>query len=260
MKLSIITINKNNLRGLTKTVESVLAQTSCDYEHIVIDGDSTDGSKEFLENNSNIHNWISEPDTGIYNAMNKGIIHAHGEYILFLNSGDTFTNIHVLKKILPDLNGIDIISGYVIEENSNTKIIPPEEFTLRHYINKNIPHQAEFIKAVLFKEISMYSEDLLILSDYEFNIQCLLNNRSFKYINIPIALVEPGGISRTSEQILKKEQELIWSRNIPKTILDDYLFFFASNKKDYPQTNCINNHSLVQTTIKTIHRLFSRFK
>ena len=88
-KLSIITINYNNLEGLKRTVESVINQTSKEFEYIVIDGGSNDGSGAYIESKSeHIDYWVSEPDKGIYNAMNKGIAKASGEYLLFLNSGD----------------------------------------------------------------------------------------------------------------------------------------------------------------------------
>ncbi|MDR2910496.1 MAG: glycosyltransferase [Bacteroidales bacterium] len=93
MKLSIITINLNNVAGLQKTIESVVKQTFTDYEYIVIDGGSTDGSADIIKQHANkITYWVSEPDKGIYNAMNKGIRVAKGEYCLFLNSGDWLIN------------------------------------------------------------------------------------------------------------------------------------------------------------------------
>lgn len=89
MKLSIITINYNNREGLRKTIESVVAQTTREFEYIVIDGGSTDGSVDVIKEFSDyIDYWVSEPDKGIYNAMNKGVKVAHGDYCQFLNSGD----------------------------------------------------------------------------------------------------------------------------------------------------------------------------
>ena len=97
-KLSIITVNLNNREGLRKTAESVVSQTYKDYEWIVIDGGSTDGSKELIEQYAeHISYWVSEPDKGIYNAMNKGIRQAHGEYFLFLNSGDSLCDDDIVE-------------------------------------------------------------------------------------------------------------------------------------------------------------------
>ena len=86
--LSIITVNRNNLAGLTRTIESVLGQTDRDFEYLVIDGASSDGSRELLEQTPGIDYWVSEPDAGIYEAMNKGLARASGEYLQFINSGD----------------------------------------------------------------------------------------------------------------------------------------------------------------------------
>ena len=111
--LSIITINLNNREGLRKTIESVVNQTFQDFEFIVIDGASTDGSVEVIQDYPRINYWISEPDTGIYNAMNKGIAKATGEYCLFLNSGDTLFQINTLTGILQSNPKGDIIFGNV---------------------------------------------------------------------------------------------------------------------------------------------------
>jgi len=98
--LSIITVNLNNEVGLSKTIESVQNQTYRDYEYIIIDGGSIDGSLNILNEYSQIFtHWVSEPDSGIYDAMNKGIKFAKGEWIIFMNSGDFFANKNVLENI-----------------------------------------------------------------------------------------------------------------------------------------------------------------
>lgn len=113
MRLSIITINYNNIVGLESTVNSVLNQTSKDFEYIVIDGNSSDGSADYLnKEEGNFSYWVSEPDTGIYNAMNKGLKRANGEYLLFLNSGDTLVHEDVLKQVIQSFNSnFDIYYG-----------------------------------------------------------------------------------------------------------------------------------------------------
>ena len=117
MKLSIVTINYNNLSGLQKTIDSVLQQSFKDYEWIIIDGGSTDGGKELLEKNQNhFAYWCSEPDKGIYNAINKGLSHATGDYIQFLNSGDWLYDSTILEKVFTQ----------ILKENYIQLIISPK--------------------------------------------------------------------------------------------------------------------------------------
>jgi glycosyltransferase involved in cell wall biosynthesis len=105
VKLSIITINKDNARGLEKTIQSVMGQTYNDFEYIVIDGASSDDSVDIIKRYADrMTYWVSEPDTGIYNAMNKGIRKAQGEYCLFLNSGDVLINSNSLKDAFEEIS------------------------------------------------------------------------------------------------------------------------------------------------------------
>ena len=111
MKYSIITINYNNADGLRRTIESVVSQTYADYEYLIIDGGSTDGSVNAIkEYEDKISYWVSEKDGGIYNAMNKGVKVAHGEYLIFMNSGDVFYNDRVIERIESSQRTDDIIS------------------------------------------------------------------------------------------------------------------------------------------------------
>ena len=122
MKLSIITVNYNNRDGLQKTIDSVICQTFKDYEWIIIDGGSTDGSRELIEQyQDHFAYWCSEPDKGVYNAMNKGIAKAKGEYVNFMNSGDCFADANVLERLFADGYDEDIIAGLV--QLSNGKIL-----------------------------------------------------------------------------------------------------------------------------------------
>ena len=124
IKISIITINFNNCKGLVQTLDSVAQQTYNNYEHIIIDGASTDGSKSIIEQyknkNPHVTYWVSEKDEGIYNAMNKGITHAQGQYLLFLNSGD-YIEPNILEQAATSLTGTDIIYGnlYFISESGH---------------------------------------------------------------------------------------------------------------------------------------------
>jgi glycosyltransferase involved in cell wall biosynthesis len=130
IKLSIITINYNNAAGLKNTLDSVAKQTYTEFEHIIVDGASTDGSVNeiIVYSQSSIANrhkitWISEPDTGIYNAMNKGVRMAQGEYTLMLNSGDYLEDNRVIENIIPLLDGTDIIQGNVISIINDVEVV-----------------------------------------------------------------------------------------------------------------------------------------
>ena len=146
MRYSIITINYNNKGGLEKTINSVLGQSFHNYEYIIIDGGSTDGSVEIIKKYaSQIDYWVSESDNGVYNAMNKGIGKASGEYLNFMNSGDTFHSSSALETI-SDLHSDDdiIIGGYYETEKGVSHTIPPHDVTLLTLLKYTINHQATF--------------------------------------------------------------------------------------------------------------------
>ncbi|WP_083993885.1 glycosyltransferase [Gelidibacter algens] len=148
MKISIITINYNNLDGLKKTMTSVLEQTYANVEYIIIDGGSTDGSKRYIEScQQDLAYWVSESDRGIYNAMNKGIAQATGEYLLFLNSGDWLAGVKVLDLISKNLGNCGILYGNLIKvyANGSEKVDKgPEssQLTLFHFFVRH--HQSSF--------------------------------------------------------------------------------------------------------------------
>lgn len=211
-KLSIITINYDNLLGLQKTVFSVVNQTYKDFEYIVIDGGSLDGSEEFLKNqSSNIDYWISEPDKGVYNAMNKGIQKAKGEYLLFLNSGDHFSSSDVLKENCNYLKDYDLVSFDLELVGDHRKRIFSSPYNLRFYdLYKNtLPHPATFIKKELFEKIGLYDEKLKIVSDWKFFIIALFkHNCSYLKIKKTIAVFYLDGISSIADFSLEREQVL----------------------------------------------------
>ena len=164
MKFSIITINYNNREGLSRTIESVVYQISTDYEFIIIDGGSTDGSVDVIkENKKRITYWISEKDNGVYHAMNKGIAQAHGDYCVFMNSGDCFHSPDVLDTIKKHQG--DIICGKVLKGNAKSPSGPRKStITLVDLMRGSLPHQAMFIKRELLLK-HPYEENYRILSD-----------------------------------------------------------------------------------------------
>ena len=247
--LTIITINFNNAEGLRKTIASVAAQSFKGIEYIVIDGGSTDGSKAVIEEyNSSLSYWVSEKDSGIYNAMNKGITKASGEYILFLNSGDHLKSSQTISNC--SLAGMqeNIVYGN-LEFNNNVKVYPDQlDFTF--FFRDSIPHPASFIRSALFESVGLYNEQHKIVSDWEFFLKAVIEKQcSYRHINETVAVYDTGGISANPafEQLHTKERV---------EVLIPYM------EKHYPElltsyTKTENELNLYKNS--RIHRLMKQF-
>ena len=238
MKISIITVNLNNKAGLEKTIKSISDQTLKDYELIVIDGGSTDGSLDIIHRcEKNISHWISEKDYGIYHAMNKGILFARGEYCFFLNSGDYIVN----NTLFEDLSNLDlhsdIISGNVLKIRRNGKyrtIIPHDKPTLHKLCIHSLPHQATLIKRILFNEIGIYNESYRIVSDFDFFLRAIVvSGKTYQKVDINFSYFNLNGISSNPAYFsLAKEESLLCIRsNFPEMADDliEYRYFYVSN-------------------------------
>jgi len=274
MKLSIITINYNNAEGLRKTLASVASQTYADFEHIIVDGGSTDGSIEIIEahasdvarnasssvpmggdgdfvavssqdstpaNGAQLlaeqdttspqatppHKvtWISEPDTGIYNAMNKGIRMANGDYLLFLNSGDVFANTDVVQQFYDTPITVDIATG--IEQESNGRLIYPkqeDELSYSYFYDDTLMHQSSFIRREAFDKYGMYQESYKIVSDWAWFFKAIIvYNASYQPLNFVVAIFDGEGISNSHEnlQLHNEEREKVRQAILPR-ICSDY--------------------------------------
>lgn len=220
MKLSVITINYNNCDGLRKTIESVVNQTWRNFEYIIIDGGSTDGSldviKEFADQ---IDYWVSEPDKGIYNALNKGVEKAQGEYCNFMNSGDCFYSLDVLEKVFSGNPIADIICGNTQLDYLKT---PPKEISLDFLFNSSICHQCAFIRTSLMKKYG-YDEKYKIVADRKFFLQALLfDNCSYLPINVDVVKYDITGFSAENPVLSKLEYDRVLEELIPERIRIDY--------------------------------------
>ncbi|XCF07738.1 glycosyltransferase family 2 protein [Tamlana crocina] len=218
-KISIITVNYNNLDGLQKTVESVKEQTYQKFEYIVIDGGSTDGSAEYIENNKAVFDyWVSETDTGVYHAMNKGIKAANGEYLLFLNSGDHFYDSKALGKAFDYLGFYDFIycNQQVVGLNKKYTKNYPKRLSFSYFLVDNIPHQATFIKRSLLEEYNGFDEDLMIVSDWKLFLHAICrDNRTYKYLDVNLTTFYLGGMSSLLEnkKLMEREKNEILQSN-----------------------------------------------
>ena len=222
MRYSIITINYNNKDGLIRTISSVLCLSNKDYEFIIIDGGSTDGSVDIIKQHiKDITFWLSEKDNGVYHAMNKGVAQAHGEYLIFMNSGDCFHSSEALSSITEYQE--DIICGKVIKGDSakpsgHNKLT----ITLVDLMRGSLPHQAMFIKRELLVK-HPYDENYKILSDWKFCIEAIVfDNCSFHNVDDIIADYDTSGISTNSNGLLPKEREQILQEMFPPRIISDY--------------------------------------
>jgi glycosyltransferase involved in cell wall biosynthesis len=204
MLLSIITINKNNLHGLKLTLQSVkkLISNIDNIEHIIIDGNSCDGSIDEINlyrKGLNNVSFISENDNGIYDAMNKGIRHASGQHLIFINSGDyllDFNLIDLIKNLNYDIVYCNLSYGSYVYK-------PEENLSLFHFIYGGImAHPASFIRRDLFFKFGFYKEDFKIISDWIFFLNAvIINNCTIKYININITVFDQTGISSNQNGI-----------------------------------------------------------
>ena len=287
MKLSIITINYNNAEGLRKTLASVASQTFRDFEHIIVDGGSTDESVAIIEayasdvarkassgvptggdgesvvvcsQDSTPANgaqplamqdttsptatqphkviWISEKDRGIYDAQNKGIRLAHGEYCYFLNAGDTFCKNDVLERMFSPNSLISssphIIYGNELELAYTDKgpkvrarakgVENPSFVDLYHSCMK---HQASFIKLELFERYGVYDDTMRMDADWDWFLRVIgFNDIKLEYRNIDIAYFETNGYSYTHPEVERQETEIILNRYMPSKLMQqDYVLF-----------------------------------
>ncbi|MBO5243312.1 MAG: glycosyltransferase [Muribaculaceae bacterium] len=213
-KISVITVSLNNAAGLKKTIDSVKVQTVRHIiEHIVIDGASSDDTPQLLRSyNSILDYWVSEKDSGIYNAMNKGILKSSGEYLLFLNSGDYLCSDTVIEHSLPYLNGATFCY-------SNLRVLSPEGIELSPWVypetldavymkNGALPHPATFIHRSAFNSY-LYSEQYKIASDWEFFYRKIVfENASYCKLPVPVSFFVLNGISSNRDVALREQFQI----------------------------------------------------
>ncbi len=236
MKLSIITINYNNAEGLRKTMESVLAQTYTEIEYIIVDGASTDGSVDVIRELATrpTIKWVSEKDKGIYNAMNKGIRMATGEYIEILNSGDILFDANVTQRMIEHLdqinsqneNPIGILYGNMIKVNAQGKVVGKSgytEYSLRQFYSSTLNHDCAYIRRDLFEEYGLYDEQLKIVSDWKWYLQAIgLGKVKPEYVDIDVTIFDDGGISETNLTLRNAERRKVLEEVLPPAVLWDY--------------------------------------
>jgi glycosyltransferase involved in cell wall biosynthesis len=219
---SIITINYNDCVGLQRTLDSVVNQSYQDFEYIVIDGGSDDGSKDLLDlYNDKIDYCISEKDTGVYNAMNKGLVKATGQYVLFLNSGDELYSLSVLEDNYRKIHTEDLVYFNLLQafENNTNEHEFPSELNFNTFLKGTIGHPTTFIKRSLFNKIGLYDETLKIVADWKFFILAVVKyDCSYKKIAATLSKFYMDGMSTTNVKETDRERSIVLNEHF-----SDYL-------------------------------------
>lgn len=265
-KISVITVAYNAARVIEKTIQSVINQTYSNIEYIIIDGGSRDGTLDIIKKyEDRISYWISEPDKGIYEAMNKGIIRATGDWINFINSGDSLVNKEVIDQFigLHDTNA-DIIYGDTMNSIEEMDISYIQKPALIESIESKMVfgHPSSFVKAKLMKD-ALFDTTFRSSADYNFFLHCYRSNRIFQYIPITVAVFDyDTGISsnfkinrhekarihgvehKFSWKVQYAVEYIIWKfrywikKNLPRNIVKKYyLRKFDKYKNIIPEGN-----------------------
>jgi len=241
LKVSIITVCYNSAKTIKETIDSVVNQSYKDIEYIVIDGASKDGTIDIVSSYSDkVSKFISEPDNGIYNAMNKGIKIATGDIVGILNSDDFFNNNEVVQRIVDEFNNNNIDAIY-----GDIQFVKPDNLdkVVRYYSSKNFnpqkfkygfmpAHPSFYVKRVFFERIGYYKEDYKIAADYELLVRFLYQHQlTCKYIPIPFVAMRTGGVSnRTFKSYYTLNKEIIRAcreNGIKTNIINIYSKYFV---------------------------------
>lgn len=264
MKLSVVTVNYNDRNGLLSTIKSVVGQSFKEYEYIIIDGGSTDGSVEVIQQNEEyITYWISEPDSGIYNAMNKAIEVASGDYCIFMNSGDCFYTSDVVENILPFLDGTDILYGNTHYTDGKIRYSKDEPDLFSFFYVSCWCHQSTFIKTSLLKKY-LYDDSLRIVADWKFLLQTVIkDNCSFKAIDQNVSLYDSTGISSTNKELYEKERTVVLNEMFTHREIEDYhrlVYGYTWDEKLYAEMKHSKYHGLLYTANVMLIKLLCVFK
>lgn len=238
MKFSVITVCKNSEKTIENAVNCVISQSFKDFEYIIIDGNSDDNTMKLIDKYRNkITEVISEPDSGLYDAMNKGIKAASGDYLFFLNSDDTFLHDNILELLAEQINNstetAELIYGDIAVLNKKTGKLSIQKHNKfnKIYLMKNTPCQpGTFYKREVFEKYGDFDTNYKIVSDHEWFLRVFLkhglyeNLSRIKYIGFPITVFNTGGLSTDKS----REAKLSAERN---DMLDKY--FTKKERKSY---------------------------
>jgi putative colanic acid biosynthesis glycosyltransferase len=208
---SIVTVVLNDREGLLESASSVQSQSCTNYEWLIIDGDSSDGTRELSRELANKRcRFLSEKDKGIYDAMNKGVLLARGTYLIFMNGGDTFADRDVLAKIVDSLQNIDHKPDFLFgdayeltesEERLIKKANSPRMISYSMFTH----HQAMLYRRAFAEGTLSFEKSYRIAGDYDFTARFLMRGASTHYLGFPVCTFKRGGLSMTSAEVGRRE-------------------------------------------------------
>lgn len=222
-KITVVTVTYNANAYLEETIKSVIEQDYPHIEYIIIDGGSSDGTLDIIKKYKKyISYWVSEKDNGIYDAMNKAIDVASGEWINFLNAGDSFCDVKTISKVVECFSeDAELVCGdvYFVDEKNN-KIYQKSKKLHEAFDGMFCFHQSLFTKTSIMKKYK-FNNYFKIAGDYDFVLKCYANGHKFKFLDFAIANFLSGGISEQNKILARVEDMFIQSRYL-KNISDIY--------------------------------------
>ena len=268
MILSVITINRNNATGLEKTLCSVASQTFKEFEYIVVDGASSDRSVEVIKAHESdfAHlRWVSEPDKGIYNAMNKGLRMATGDYVQILNSGDELASDDVVERMLkaldeksnPNILYGNMIKAFVDGSRVRDRGFAGEAPTMYNFIRGTLNHDPVYINKSLFDKFGYYREDLPITADWRWYVEAIpFGGVIPEYVDIDVTIFDMNGISETQIERREKERDEELRRILPIGVYQDYKTYYFPIE----QVRRLQRHPLVYKLFYFVERVLFKIE
>ena len=215
ISISVITVCLNAVDTIEQTIQSVLGQTYDNVEYIIIDGGSTDGTLDIVEKyRERIDFFVSEPDDGLYNAMNKGTRPATGDYVHFLNADDYYCDDNVVADVAAatgNSSDVELIYGNVLLLHDNgvfKRKSAPETLTRESFAKQGFCHQALFASRDLFRRTGGFSERYKVISDGDWLMRCMIDGVISKYVDRDIAVFRKGGVCSTVDWRTEKKEFL----------------------------------------------------
>ena len=217
-KISIITINYNNAEGLARTMKSVIDQDYCNIDYIVIDGGSTDASQAIIDQYpADVSYTVSEKDEGVYDAQNKGLAKATGDYVLVLNAGDELADPLVLQRIFSQQQEADIVYGNMVivhPDGRRENGYMPSSIDMNHMMRDTLWHPVSFVKHSFLEKIGLYDTSYKIVADYDWFLRAIFKyGATLHYVNTPVAVFYLGGLSSLPENSEKIRLERLRSQS-----------------------------------------------